>query len=616
MWSDNDTAVDFLDYAYLVGAVEGIVKNDELIPCTIGLFGDWGSGKSSLMRMVENSIEKDKEVLVVKFNGWLFEGYDEAKSVLMATILEEVEKRMRLIPNLSKKAKGLFMKLIKRVNWIKTIRATAKYAFAATLGGPAGVAIAGGSDFLEKALNIDPEEYFKEKSPDDEKEDNVRMGIKQFHDDFQELLNDTNIKRLVVFIDDLDRCRPDTIIDVLEAIKLFLYVKGSAFVLAADERIIRYAVRDRFKDIDDKGAIETDYLEKLIQFPIRIPQLDSHEIETYINLLFAKLNITDSEKFETLRRTVLELRKKDLFSVPFNLETAEKLLGSVTSEFSEALVLSAQITPILASGLKGNPRQAKRFLNTLLLRISMAKSQAITLERKVLAKLMLIEYLKPESFQKLFEIQIAQEGRPKELAILEDIANNSEKKYKDEEVALSLWLSDSKLHAWLKMTPHLSSIDLRSYFYFSRDKMFLTSLGGERLSNFAKELLSRLLNDSKTVVKSALGDLNQLPQSDAAALFLRIRGIFESSEGPKERKAKFDLMVRFADMRKELIGEFLQFVEKLPSNTLFSEYVEALNGIVSGTTYEPGFKRMLQNWSKNSENELIAKTASSILKKK
>ena len=74
MWSDNETDVDLLDYSHLVDAVTTIVANDRLVPSTIGVFGDWGSGKSSLLQMIKLEVEKGEDVLCLSFNGWIFEG--------------------------------------------------------------------------------------------------------------------------------------------------------------------------------------------------------------------------------------------------------------------------------------------------------------------------------------------------------------------------------------------------------------------------------------------------------------------------------------------------------------------------------------------------------------
>lgn len=90
MWSDNETLSDCIDYTHLISAVTGIVDNPNLLPCSIGIFGDWGSGKSSLMGMVEEKYKDEKNVLVIKFNGWLFEGYEDAKTVLMGRIVDEI----------------------------------------------------------------------------------------------------------------------------------------------------------------------------------------------------------------------------------------------------------------------------------------------------------------------------------------------------------------------------------------------------------------------------------------------------------------------------------------------------------------------------------------------
>ncbi len=60
MWSDNETLSDCIDYTHLIGAVTGIVDNPTLLPCSIGIFGDWGSGKSSLMGMMEENTKEKK----------------------------------------------------------------------------------------------------------------------------------------------------------------------------------------------------------------------------------------------------------------------------------------------------------------------------------------------------------------------------------------------------------------------------------------------------------------------------------------------------------------------------------------------------------------------------
>ena len=74
-------------------AVTSIINNDDLLPATIGIYGDWGSGKSSLLKMSSQQFDGKDGVLLLSFSGWLFEGFDDAKTALMDTILDEIISR-------------------------------------------------------------------------------------------------------------------------------------------------------------------------------------------------------------------------------------------------------------------------------------------------------------------------------------------------------------------------------------------------------------------------------------------------------------------------------------------------------------------------------------------
>src|SRR3546814_7304158 len=84
--------------------------------------------------------------------------------------------------------------------------------------------------------------------------------IQALRDAFEETLEELGVT-LVVLIDDLDRCLPPTTISTLEAIRLFLFLKHTAFVIAADTDMITHAVRKHFAGVDDDLA--TTYFEKL-----------------------------------------------------------------------------------------------------------------------------------------------------------------------------------------------------------------------------------------------------------------------------------------------------------------------------------------------------------------
>ena len=83
MWKDSETELDFLDFDYLKGILKFTINNTELLPASIGVYGDWGSGKSSLIKMSMDELQSEIGTVCLKFNGWLFEGYEDAKTALM-----------------------------------------------------------------------------------------------------------------------------------------------------------------------------------------------------------------------------------------------------------------------------------------------------------------------------------------------------------------------------------------------------------------------------------------------------------------------------------------------------------------------------------------------------
>ena len=80
---DHETAVDFLNYEAISKTVAELLKDNRQRALTIGIHGDWGAGKSSVLKMVESEMSKDRQVACLWFNGWAFQGFDDAKTVLI-----------------------------------------------------------------------------------------------------------------------------------------------------------------------------------------------------------------------------------------------------------------------------------------------------------------------------------------------------------------------------------------------------------------------------------------------------------------------------------------------------------------------------------------------------
>jgi KAP family P-loop domain len=87
VWSDNETNIDLLGFDYLVDALELVLTDPGMLPVTIGVVGDWGSGKSSVLQMAESRLRATPEVITVSFSPWRFEGYDDMKAALMSAVI-------------------------------------------------------------------------------------------------------------------------------------------------------------------------------------------------------------------------------------------------------------------------------------------------------------------------------------------------------------------------------------------------------------------------------------------------------------------------------------------------------------------------------------------------
>jgi len=74
--SDNETKVDLLNNEPIAKTIIELLKEHSQTPVTIGVHGDWGAGKSSVLEMIESSLDIEDKILAIKVNGWRFQGFD------------------------------------------------------------------------------------------------------------------------------------------------------------------------------------------------------------------------------------------------------------------------------------------------------------------------------------------------------------------------------------------------------------------------------------------------------------------------------------------------------------------------------------------------------------
>lgn len=542
MWPDNETTEDLLGFKVHADLLRSIITNPDMLPLTVGIYGDWGGGKTSIMKMLQRDLnpeaytgtEKDKydHVACLYFNGWLFEGYEDAKAAIINTVLLQLAEHKRFGPKVKEKINDL----LDSIDWMQTAKTGIKFGIPALMAylsgdgaslatlapalfGSGGVGSEKGVDKLtpeEIEKQIEKIEKLKKTAAVDKKK---LYSVRTFRDEFSQLLKDSDIKTLVVLIDDLDRCSPERIIENLEAIKLFLNVENTAFIIGVDPRIVRHAISNRYRTYelgaseraDAKEQLVEDYLEKLIQIPYRLPYLSPSETETYMTLLFCIKELQELDKRNKVLDTFKEHYGKNRHAV-FGFSAIEAALGqeNIPDALKNGLSICARIAPLITEGLKGNPRQIKRFLNSYILRKELARiAHLCDIRDEILVKLMVLEYGKPEAFKQLYEWQASQCGFPKEIKQFEEHITTGVQSPAQDDTKKSegMWNSPF-LQKWLAIEPFLSGIDLRDYFWVARDRLESKFAGLSMVPQIVRRIVGDLvsgnpmqLNQSKPLVK-------------------------------------------------------------------------------------------------------------------
>jgi KAP family P-loop domain len=501
MWSDNETAVDLLGFKVHADLIREVVTDVTLLPVVAGVFGDWGGGKSSIMKMLQQDLTglDSEHTACLYFNGWLFEGYEDAKTALLTSVLIQLGEHKRFGPKIRASVVGL----LKRVKWMEATKLGVKHIglplLAAMSGGDAGLAatVAAMTPLASPEGDINWSKLIKESNDQTD-----LLELRKFRDDFGDMLAKTDIAHLVVIIDDLDRCLPDRIIETLEAIKLFFAVPKTAFVIGADPRIVRHAIATRYvarqlrpEDASRKEEYDLvqDYLEKLIQIPYFLPRLSPAEIESYINLLACQKFLDAEETKKVLAHW--NGRRKSNFYASYQQSAVKEALSPnrLPENLEKQLAWSAAVSGVLTEGLKGNPRQVKRMLNAMLLRKKLASVAGIAIKDDVLAKLMVLEYAHPLRFDELNNWQTAEGGYPSKLKALEgEIRNKGESEQKIPE-GFKDW-DTRPIRGWIEMQPPLAEVDLCDYFWLARDRTSSTLSGVTLVAPIVRRIFDQLVS--------------------------------------------------------------------------------------------------------------------------
>jgi hypothetical protein len=477
---------------HIAETLVSIMQQEALRPLTIGIHGSWGAGKSSILSLVDTQLREDPKTLCFTFNGWLYQGYEDTKSALMETVVHELLKRRSTSQTVLDLGKSIF----RRINWLKAAKTTGELALTAALTTTLGLPPTALFGFAGAVAKVKQFTEPKEKSgteitveaADDDpwlkpEHATVPAQIQAFRDELQELITRVEVERLVVLVDDLDRCLPGAVIDILEAVKLFLFVPGTVFIIATDEAMIEYAVRRHYPDLPVSQADYTKhYLEKLIQIPIRIPSLNQLQTQNYIRFLLLQHHLQDAqERLQQICQAFERSHKTPYDPTALTYEFITQELGDTNQDLRTVLHVAEQLGSSLATELRGNPRNIKRFMNTVFLRKRVAEIYGLNdLKVGILSKLLLLErFHEREYTQILAEVTASADGHSATVQRLEKPAE-PEKADKAEKAGGKKPTSapkpdaetaaEQQLLAWAKLEPALGEVDLRPYVFVARER--------------------------------------------------------------------------------------------------------------------------------------------------
>lgn len=383
-------------------------------------------------------------------------------------------------------------------------------------------------------------------------------------------------KPLIVYVDNLGRCSPFNAISTLEAIRLFLFLPNTAFVIAADEDMIRLAVPEYHKGASQRH--QTDYLDKLIQIPVHVPRPGTLEIRAYLMMLTAQDHGVTSDQLEGLRESLeqsLQLSwKQSPISVDELLDVDKVQDVQGKDELRSKFIVAEQLAPLLAesSNINGNPRIVKRLLNQVKMRRKTALRRGMQLDEKTITKLVIFERcLGTQATNKLYQLIDAESGSPKILTQLED----PEIEFDDMDLPEEWKLDLAFLDKWSKLPPMFANVNLTPAAYLSRESIPM-GLVNAVMSGAAQKLVKDLMKQTERLSHTNQNAIAATPREDYLAvmdgLIENFRTVSDWSKAPPGIYGARLLAVEEPKCKKAL----LTYVKGLPKQRWLNVIIKEL----------------------------------------
>ena len=262
----------------------------------IGVFGGWGSGKSTLMDEIQRLVV-GRGTIVVQFNAWRY----EREPHLIVPLLDTI--RAGLAAWADRPAAGANAETIRTIarRVGRVVRALVN-ATSVNIGVPGAVSI-----------SVDPGKALDEMTAAGPA-DPATSPQSLYYGAFEELtsafagVHDAGVERIVVMVDDLDRCLPQQALTVLESMKLFFDMPGFVFVVGLDEHVVESAVRTKFalspaaSDGSREAQLERDYLKKIFQVPYSLPAMVPGQLDELLDWLYQYGELSPQQQVDLRNR--------------------------------------------------------------------------------------------------------------------------------------------------------------------------------------------------------------------------------------------------------------------------------------------------------------------------
>ena len=641
---DAEAKVDLLNNEAIARTIIKMLRHRPDQAVTFGVHGDWGAGKSSILEMIQAALEDDKTVVCLKFNGWRFQGFEDAKIALIEGIVLGLLGARTWGTKIRRKG----VALLKRIDYLKVARRGGQTLWNVTTGLPSPDQLNAVTNVLQRVAD-DPGQVVTRENVEEvlksaggflkpAQDKRIPQEIEEFREAFAGLLKDAGVEQLVVLVDDLDRCLPETAIQTLEAIRLFVSSERTVFVVGADEAMIEYAVRRHFPDVPDTTLprdYARNYLEKLIQVPFRLPALGEAETRIYVALLLLGAEIgDDAAEFGNLIAIGRDRLRKPWAAMALDAEALREAVGDkATPRMQELLTISDQIGPMLARKFIGNPRQIKRFLNALLLRMNIAEARGFDVSLPVLAKLMVAERFLPALFEQIASSSsVAADGRCAELAeferlrkaALDDTETDTDtdadaeparkgqarpkpqnQPVQAEATSLAMtWSGSAEIRAWRALSPEtLGSVDLRPYLFVAKDQRDFFA-GSSALARLGE--LIAALRGGRLAVQRATERVLALGAADATAVFDELRIVILGAPDRQKKPEGVDGLVALVKAHSHLESRLLDLLEELPAASLGAWAAAGWNECLNDAESKQRFKALLTKWKTSGGTALRA----------